>query len=55
MTHPTDSLMAIFGYKRSATISGNVIEPVFEIDCGACGERHRSDDVPFQCENGDDI
>lgn len=53
MTNAADTLMAIFGYKRSATIRGNVIEPVFEIGCPVCGESHRSDEVPFQCETGD--
>ena len=48
-----DSLMSIFGFKRKMTIRGNVIEPVFEIHCLVCGETHRSDDVPFQCETGD--
>lgn len=50
-----DSFMAIFGLKRKATIRGNVIEPVFEIDCRVCGETHRSDEVPFQCETGDGV
>jgi hypothetical protein len=53
MTHSADAFIAIFGFKRSATIHGNVIEPVFEIECATCGETHRSDDVPFNCENGD--
>lgn len=48
-----DSFMAIFGFKRKATVRGNVIEPVFEIECAVCGEAHRSDEVPFQCETGD--
>ena len=48
-----DSFMAIFGFKRSATIKGNVIEPVFDVECQVCGETHRSDDIPFQCETGD--
>lgn len=48
-----DSFMAIFGFKREATIRGNVTEPVFEVECAVCGESHRSDEVPFQCETGD--
>jgi hypothetical protein len=55
MTHPADSFMAIFGLKRSMTIKGNVIEPVFEITCAVCGEQHRSDDVPFDCQTGDGL
>ncbi len=48
-----DSFMAIFGFKRVATQRGNVIEPVFNIQCAVCGEQHRSDEIPFQCETGD--
>ena len=55
MPHPADSFMDIFGFRRSATIRGNVIEPVFEIECQTCGETHRSDDVPFACEIGDGV
>jgi hypothetical protein len=50
-----DSFMAIFGYKRIAAVKGNVIEPVFEIECRVCGEAHRSDEVPFSCETGEGV
>ena len=50
-----DSFMAIFGFKRKAIVSGNVIEPVFERQCGVCGDSHRSDEVPYACETGNDV
>lgn len=53
MNHPADAFMSIFGLKRSAIIKGNVIEPVFEVKCDICGDVHRSDEIPFQCETGD--
>lgn len=53
MSQLADSFMAIFGLTRVATMRGNVIEPVFQVECDVCGESHRSDNVPFTCENGD--
>lgn len=55
MTNAADSLMAIFGMKRKAIIRGNVIEPVFDIECPICSESHRSDEVPLACETGDGL
>lgn len=55
MNHPADSLMSIFDFKRAATIRGNVIEPVFEIECQVCGDHHRTDEIPFTCETGDGL
>jgi len=51
--YPADALMAIFGYKRKAVVRDNVIYPVIEIQCATCGETHPSDNIPFNCENGD--
>jgi len=53
MNNPADALMAIFGYRRKAVVRDNVIYPVIEIQCEVCGEMHRSDNIPFNCENGD--
>lgn len=53
MNHPADSFMGIFGFRRVASVKDNVITPVFTIECAVCGESHRSDDVPFNCETGD--
>lgn len=48
-----DSFMGIFGFKRIATIKGNVIEPVFEPKCDICGDFHMSNNIPYHCETGD--
>lgn len=55
MGNAADSFMAIFGFKRKAIVRGNVIEPAFKVECPVCGECHRSDEVPFQCETGDRV
>jgi hypothetical protein len=48
-----DSMMEAMGFKLVARQRGNVIEPVFEIQCKVCGETHPSDNIPFNCETGD--
>ena len=48
-----DSFMAIFGFKRIASVKDNVIMPVFDVQCSVCGEPHPSDNIPLQCETGD--
>lgn len=53
MNHPADSFMGIFGFRRIASVKDNVITPVFNIECAVCGESHRSDNVPFNCQTGD--
>jgi len=48
-----DSFMAIFGMKRIASVSDNVITPVEFERCGICGD---SDcDNPRECETGDGV
>lgn len=52
-----DSFMAIFGFKRIASQSGNVITPVqFDSDidgrCDICGDYHDGE-IPRSCETGD--
>jgi len=61
MTHPADSLMAIFGFKRKMTIRGNVITPVeFDHDtdvdvsqCDICGDHDCDGGLP--CRTGDGV
>ncbi len=47
-----DALMSIFGFKRKATIRGNVIEPRFEQQCDICGDYHEGE-ISRSCETGD--
>lgn len=47
-----DSFMAIFGFKRIAKQSGNVITPVEFERCDICGDVHE-DEIPRECETGD--
>ncbi len=48
-----DSFMAIFGFKRVAKRSGNVITPIEFERCDICGDVHEPDEIPRECETGD--
>lgn len=46
-----DSLMAIFGFKRIAIVSGNVITPTEFEQCDVCGDHDCDGGLP--CVTGD--
>jgi len=59
MSQLADSFMAIFGFKRVATVRGNIITPTEwdedGIFCDICGDYHEPCDVPRECETGDGV
>jgi hypothetical protein len=54
MTQLADTFMAIFGFKRVASVQGNVVTPTAWDECGICGEDHECN-VPRECETGDGV